>query len=167
MRYEFVPTKHYQYRPTKRNRTTSANTSTQPARSGTHGSPVAGCAGHKNGVALCPTPRRCRQPAHSGGGLGIVAASWTGLVSMELCCMERLSESERNELWDRWETGESQRSISRRSGRQPSTARTLLVPFGQPMETSSSSVRSPTRRSSTASNEPSPVSPVAVALVIT
>jgi len=30
--------------------------------------------------------------------------------------MERLSVSERNELWDRYEAGESQRSISRRSG---------------------------------------------------
>jgi IS30 family transposase len=27
--------------------------------------------------------------------------------------MERLSESERSELWDLWEAGESQRSIAR------------------------------------------------------
>ncbi len=26
--------------------------------------------------------------------------------------MERLSESERSELWDRWEAGESQRSVA-------------------------------------------------------
>jgi IS30 family transposase len=44
--------------------------------------------------------------------------------------MERLSESERNELWDLWEAGESQRSISRRLGRSPSTVRTLLVSAG-------------------------------------
>ncbi len=44
--------------------------------------------------------------------------------------MERLSESERNELWDRWEAGESQRSISRRLGRSPSTVRTRLVSAG-------------------------------------
>jgi IS30 family transposase len=44
--------------------------------------------------------------------------------------MERLSESERKELWDLWEAGESQRSISRRLGRSPSTVRTLLVSAG-------------------------------------
>ncbi len=44
--------------------------------------------------------------------------------------MERLSVSERSELWDRWEAGESQRSISRRLGRSPSTIRTQLVSAG-------------------------------------
>ena len=44
--------------------------------------------------------------------------------------MGRLSESERNELWDLWEAGESQRSISRRLGRSPSTVRTQLVSAG-------------------------------------
>ena len=37
--------------------------------------------------------------------------------------MERLSESERSELWDLYEAGESQGSISRRLGRSPSTVR--------------------------------------------
>ena len=41
--------------------------------------------------------------------------------------MQRLSESERIELWDRWEAGESQRSIARALGRSPSTVRTVLV----------------------------------------
>ena len=44
--------------------------------------------------------------------------------------MERLSVSEREVLWDRWEAGESQRSISRRLGRSPSTVRTQLVSAG-------------------------------------
>ncbi len=44
--------------------------------------------------------------------------------------MERLSVFEREELWDRWEAGESQRSISRRLGRSPTTVRTLLVSAG-------------------------------------
>ena len=44
--------------------------------------------------------------------------------------MERLSVSERSELWDRWEAGESQRSMSRRLGRSPSTIRTHLVSSG-------------------------------------
>ena len=44
--------------------------------------------------------------------------------------MERLSDSERGELWDRWEAGESQRLISRRLGRSPSTIRTQLVSSG-------------------------------------
>ena len=44
--------------------------------------------------------------------------------------MERLSDVEREELWDRWEAGESQRSISRRLGRSPSTIRTQLVSSG-------------------------------------
>ena len=44
--------------------------------------------------------------------------------------MERLSVSEREELWDRWEAGESQRSISRRLGRSPSTVRTQLIASG-------------------------------------
>jgi len=41
--------------------------------------------------------------------------------------MRRLSESEKFEVWDRFEAGESLRSISRRLGRPPSTIRTHLV----------------------------------------
>jgi IS30 family transposase len=44
--------------------------------------------------------------------------------------MGRLSGVEREELWDRWEAGESQRSISRRLGRSPSTIRSQLVSAG-------------------------------------
>ena len=44
--------------------------------------------------------------------------------------MERLSVSERSELWDLWEAGESQRAISRRLCRSPSTVRTQLVSAG-------------------------------------
>ncbi len=44
--------------------------------------------------------------------------------------MERMSVSEREELWDRWEAGESQRSIGRFLGRSPSTIRTQLVSAG-------------------------------------
>jgi len=44
--------------------------------------------------------------------------------------VERLSVSEREELWDRWEAGESQRSISRRLGRSPTTVRTQLIASG-------------------------------------
>jgi IS30 family transposase len=44
--------------------------------------------------------------------------------------VERLSVSEREELWDRWEAGESQRSIGRRLGRSPSTVRARLVSSG-------------------------------------
>ena len=44
--------------------------------------------------------------------------------------MGRLSGVEREELWDRWEAGESQRSISRHLGRSPSTVRTRLVSAG-------------------------------------
>ena len=44
--------------------------------------------------------------------------------------MEWLSVSEREELWDRWEAGESQRSISRFLGRSPSTVRTQLSSAG-------------------------------------
>jgi len=44
--------------------------------------------------------------------------------------VERLSVVEREELWDRYESGESQRSISRRLGRSPSTIRTHLVSAG-------------------------------------
>jgi IS30 family transposase len=46
------------------------------------------------------------------------------------CGMRRLSESERSELWDRYEAGEPQRSISRQLGRSPSTVRTQLVSAG-------------------------------------
>jgi len=41
--------------------------------------------------------------------------------------LRRLSVLEKAEVWDRFEGGESQRSISRRLGRSPSTIRTLLV----------------------------------------
>ena len=44
--------------------------------------------------------------------------------------MERLSEFERRELWDRWEVGESQRSIARALGRAPATVRTRLLSSG-------------------------------------
>ena len=44
--------------------------------------------------------------------------------------MRWLSELEKSEVWDRFEAGESQRSISRRLGRSPSTIRTLLVSSG-------------------------------------
>jgi len=44
--------------------------------------------------------------------------------------VERLSVSGREVLWDRWEAGESQRFISRRLGRSPSTVRTQLVSAG-------------------------------------
>ncbi len=44
--------------------------------------------------------------------------------------MDRLSVFERSELWDRWEAGESQRSISRRLGRSPSTIRPHLASVG-------------------------------------
>ena len=44
--------------------------------------------------------------------------------------MERLSEFERNELWDRWEAGESQRSIARALDRAPATVRTRLLSSG-------------------------------------
>ncbi len=41
--------------------------------------------------------------------------------------MRRLSESEKVEIWDRFEAGESLRSISRQLGRPPSTIRTHVV----------------------------------------
>jgi len=44
--------------------------------------------------------------------------------------MRRLSEVERSEIWDRFEAGESQWSISRRLGRSPSSIRTHLVSTG-------------------------------------
>jgi len=44
--------------------------------------------------------------------------------------MVRMLESERAEIWDRWESGESQRSIGRTVGRSPSTIHTLLVSSG-------------------------------------
>ena len=44
--------------------------------------------------------------------------------------MVRLSESERSELWDRWEAGESQRSIARALDRSPATIRTRLLSSG-------------------------------------
>ena len=44
--------------------------------------------------------------------------------------MRRLSEAEKAEIWDRFEAGESQRSISRRLGRSPSSIRTHLLGSG-------------------------------------
>jgi len=44
--------------------------------------------------------------------------------------MVRMSESERSELWDRWEAGESQRSIARALDRSPATVRTRLLSSG-------------------------------------
>jgi DNA-binding CsgD family transcriptional regulator len=44
--------------------------------------------------------------------------------------VERISDVEREELWDRWEAGGSQPSISRRLGRSPATVRTQLVSAG-------------------------------------
>jgi hypothetical protein len=44
--------------------------------------------------------------------------------------MRRLSELEKSEIWDRFEAGESQRSISRRLGRSPSSIRTHLLASG-------------------------------------
>jgi len=51
------------------------------------------------------------------------------------CVLRRLSEREKSEIWDRFEAGESQRSISRRLGRAPSTIRSYLVAagFGRPL----------------------------------
>ena len=46
------------------------------------------------------------------------------------CVLRRLSESEKSEIWDRFEGGESQRSISRRLKRPPSTIRTHLLGSG-------------------------------------
>ena len=46
--------------------------------------------------------------------------------------LRRLSEREKSEIWDRFEAGESQRSISRWLGRPPSTIRTHLVSAGVP-----------------------------------
>jgi IS30 family transposase len=44
--------------------------------------------------------------------------------------MVRMSESEGNELWDRWEAGESQRSIARALDWAPATIRTRLLSSG-------------------------------------
>ena len=44
--------------------------------------------------------------------------------------MERMSESERSELWDRWEAGESQRSIARALDRSSAPNRTRLLSSG-------------------------------------
>jgi len=44
--------------------------------------------------------------------------------------MRRLSELEKSEIWDRFEAGESQRSISRRLGRSPSSIRSHLLGSG-------------------------------------
>ena len=45
--------------------------------------------------------------------------SWS--VSMWRCMLRRLSEREKSETWDRFEGGESLRSISRRLGRPPTS----------------------------------------------
>jgi len=44
--------------------------------------------------------------------------------------MRRLSEAERSEIWDRFEAGESLRSINHQLGRPPSTIRTHVVSGG-------------------------------------
>ena len=44
--------------------------------------------------------------------------------------MVRMSDAERSELWDRWEAGESQRSIARALDRSPATIRTRLLSSG-------------------------------------
>jgi IS30 family transposase len=44
--------------------------------------------------------------------------------------MVRMSDVERSELWDRWEAGESQRSIARALDRAPATIRTRLLSSG-------------------------------------
>ena len=44
--------------------------------------------------------------------------------------MERMSDTERRELWDLWEAGESQRSIARALDRSPATIRTRLLSSG-------------------------------------
>ena len=44
--------------------------------------------------------------------------------------MGRFSESEKAELWDRFEAGESLRAISRQLGRAPSSVRTHVVSAG-------------------------------------
>ncbi len=49
---------------------------------------------------------------------------------MRRCVLRRLSEAEKSEIWDRFEGGESQRSISRRLKRPPSTIRTHLLGWG-------------------------------------
>lgn len=44
--------------------------------------------------------------------------------------MVKMSDSELGELWDRWESGESQRSIARALGRPPETVRGRLLSSG-------------------------------------
>lgn len=44
--------------------------------------------------------------------------------------MGGLFDPERNEIWDRWEAGGSQRSIPRSVGKSPSVARGVLVRIG-------------------------------------
>ena len=46
------------------------------------------------------------------------------------CVLRRLSESEKSEIWDRFEGGESLRSISHWLKRPPSTIRTHVVSAG-------------------------------------
>ena len=49
---------------------------------------------------------------------------------VEVCVLRRLSEREKSEIWDRFEGGESLRSISPRLKRPPSTIRTHIVSAG-------------------------------------
>ena len=51
-------------------------------------------------------------------------------LSCWMCTMGRLSGSQRNELWNVWEAGESQRSIARALERSSSTIRTQLLSPG-------------------------------------
>ena len=46
------------------------------------------------------------------------------------CVLRRLSEQEKSEIWDRFEGGDSLRSISRSLSRSPSTIRTHLLSAG-------------------------------------
>jgi len=63
-------------------------------------------------------------PATSGDRCNTFDESWSG------CVLRRLSESEKSEIWDGFEGGESLRSISRPLKRPPSTIRTHLVSAG-------------------------------------
>jgi len=42
----------------------------------------------------------------------------------------RFTESEKAEVWDRWQGGEAMRSIARRLGRESSSVRTLIEDTG-------------------------------------
>ena len=66
-------------------------------------------------------------PVVSRGRCITFGESW---ILIEEVVVARFTEEERVEVWDRWEAGESQRSISRAVGRSPSTIHTLLVSSG-------------------------------------